>query len=197
MCVDSFSNLTAAQNNINNVITALGGSTSKIVITFSPVSSDATLPVYNSSYDAVLYYSTVSSNSNGVSIINQYQQNGKGVVCAQRLLCSDAGNPQFGLQITYYNNAISSNASAYSQNLYSAANTLLQGVSTTTCSYYNTTFTPINGFGTSFGNANGNPIGTYYNKFNYRKVDLNIYPTPNLQNDTTSVATVRLILQSL
>ena len=194
-------NVTTAMTNINNLITSLGGDNTKITVMISNFTADTgSLPSYatlsSSNYDAVLYYTCNTTNTYAPGLLNSFFNDGKGLVLAQRALCTDGGNLNLNFNTATYPSTMVSLFSSMNQSSYNKGNPVLNGVSSFIPYYYVNPLSASNG-STAYGNVNGASALTIYNKYNYRMIYLNLYPTQVFINDTSTNGGLRLILQSL
>ena len=103
------------QTNFLNCITNMGGSLSNIQVTFSSGNPNDISNTYSLTYDAVLYYDNYAKSADTATILNQYYNNGKGVVLAQWADESDGNGPAISSLITQYTSEIPITATTFTQ----------------------------------------------------------------------------------
>ena len=196
-------NNTLSGSIMNNLIAALGGSTSNITITDYFVNSTSTVLTYNSTYDVVIYGSNGSNYNNIITLLNTYYNNGKGVILGL-FSTSTAESANVSRIITNY----ASYGSNYTASSVSSSNhPILYGVNSINGLYFMCpTFTSING-ATTIGSVSGTNLINYLDDNTLgRRVDLNYIPAcgtninnligSNYSNDTTTTSTNRITLQA-
>ena len=199
---------------MNDLITALGGSTSNITITDFLVNSTTSVLSYDSSYDVVLYasYNSYTNYTNIFTLLNTYYNNGKGVVLG---IYSTSSYSPANITKVITNYAPSYGGQSSSNSVSSSTNPIFNGVNGISyISYACGIFTPINSASSAGNviNVNSNLGAVSTSLVNYlddnilgRRVDLNYPPVagtnnPNALgyvNDTTTTRMNRLTLQAL
>ena len=153
--------------------------------------------LYNSNYDAILYYTANGSASpNATYLCNLFLNAGKGVVLGLYADCDD-WNAMAGLNLIITNYGTQG---AYSANCDQTGLPvpMLYGVILYNPSQVTNLFTPKNGASSAgiVGGTSPVPALNYLDTCGYRRVDLNLFPRDCLQA-TSANGSNRLILQSL